>query len=1151
MPEVIIAAIVAAGTTAITVEAASTAIILLNAAIAAGAAAVNRYLLAPDAPAVSSARPETRSMIRAVRMAARWAHGTVRCGALIHFYGIKEPSGTDRRTALHLGLTLAEGPCTEVKGLWVDGEKVTFTRTARTGSGQSGYLIRPQSPSQYGGQFEIYEYLQADGTEGDSLRSAFPDDWTTDHKLHGKAWVHCVFYQYPYGNNQNRRFWTREPRVEFLLRGLQHTWPGTTTATNTGSVAAVRYWFQTVWKEILPEFINSASVVAAHSLCKAQITYTLPAGYEDFGSTDIRYSFNGFIHSDDDPERIEAELDFCWQGHVVEVNGEYFYRPGTDRSITRTLTEDECITTGSFQPQPYIHDRVNRASMSISQSKEHDFTPLSIPELSDDPARVRDADVLAEPPSASNTVAIGTDKSITFVGGSPGLTGVHNTRLILITNQGTTSLVITPVTIASGALQAIEAPEAAIAATDTWIFARDVNFARDFGEHPGLSSAIGAGRIIATQLRRARAAAVWTYQIMPGSSFEWYSVKPTDWVRVNVPSDGLLNVNMMVTRIVANPDTTVTLDLIEQPSGVYADTLHLPGLKPRGLAFPDPGVVPDVSNLSVDNSSVVNKDGTVNVTAQISWDKAAVLQTEVQWLKAARTSSVTRVTDLEFTIPDAVLAPQAVAVVGRTMWLVQGASSTRRDVKVYNRYTGEPLSDLDFELPTGFTVRGAVAGGTTLYVLAEYWGSAGAKIIRFDTTDGSRITPDVLTLHTDNGHPRGLAWGEGRWFIGDVVDDKIYVYSRITQGRLSSKEFNLTGANTVLNDLQILDRFMIAFDSLDDKFYQYSHWYGTYYTGSDITPSGIGSALYFWMDWNYIYIPVGSTMRVYQWANDDWTDYVSAGGDILISNLDVGSSYIYRARHIGIRGITGEWTDMRFHDITGDTTAPETPTGLTIVAQPMGFLLRWDSPSARDFKHSIITEERTLAEGTATNTLAIATSGATTFSGTAPPLSGLANEKLIIVITSGTTQTVYPMDITNSALVASPAPGTAVAATANWRFANLVELRHTDSDYIDHIVGNRNRLGVRVQHEDFSRNISAYARIEVTPERRPTSTATGGSASTGGFGDPWSGAGLLYKIGDFREKGDVLYECVSDHTSAASNAPDVQGGGTYWFPYDI
>ena len=353
----------------------------------------------------------------------------------------------------------------------------------------------------YQGKIEVYEYFDADGAQGAELRSAAGAGWTAAHRLHGLSWVYVALTQPDYGEGEDRRFWTAVPDLAFLMRGIKFTWPGQDTPAWTDNAAALRYWFLTQRRGIPAEAIDEASVRAAVTLCGDMVTAELPEGYEDYGATSPRYAVNGVIHAGDDPEQAEAELDFAWQGWVVEAAGVHHFRPGTDRPIVRTLTPDDIIAIEGIQPAPALQDRINAAAMSLAQSREHDWLEASLPEFNDTEAQTR-------------------------VGG---------------------------------------------------------RLPKDLGTRAFVADPIAGGRLLATQIRRARASAAFTYRVKSGRDMEWLAVMPGDWVRIDDPEHALNGFQAMVTRSVVNPGWTVTLELIEQPNGVYADTLHLPALKPRAI----------------------------------------------------------------------------------------------------------------------------------------------------------------------------------------------------------------------------------------------------------------------------------------------------------------------------------------------------------------------------------------------------------------------------------------------------------------------------------------------------------------------------------------------------------------------------------------
>ena len=493
------------------------------------------YLLAPKRPSVGSQRPDTRHTVTSAVSPARWIVGRARIGGVMVFY--KETNGG---RDLHIALVLSEGACDGIERIWAGGEEIEIARTARTGDGESGYRIEPAVGDPHRGRITIYEYFKGDGTEGDSLRAAAGEDWTDAHKLNGLSWVHVRLCQPNYGNDIDDRFWSRFPELNFLVRGIQIAWPGQTTPEWTENAAAIRYWWLRTRRGLPEAAIDAASFTAAHSLCEQDIRLALPEGYEDYAATSKRYAVNGVVHADDDPERIEAELDFAWQGWAVEIAGIHHFRPGADRPVARFLTPDEIIAIDGIQPAPPLQDRINAATVSLAQSREHDWLEASLPEFNDTEAESRDGERLPQ----------------------------------------------------------------------------------DLGTRAFVADPIAGGRLLAIQIRRARASATFTYRVKPGPNMEWLAVQPSDWVRITDPEHGLEYFQAMVSRTVVNEDWSVTLDLVAQPNGVYADTLVLPPLKPRAISIPRPRQIPAVTGLSASHAFVVSRDGTVVWHIDVAWDDA-------------------------------------------------------------------------------------------------------------------------------------------------------------------------------------------------------------------------------------------------------------------------------------------------------------------------------------------------------------------------------------------------------------------------------------------------------------------------------------------------------------------------------------------------
>ena len=152
--------------------------------------------------------------------------------------------------------------------------------------------------------------------------------WGSEHKLDGVSWVAVKLTQTEYGQDLEKRLFTRVPNIEFLVKGIKITWPGQDTPAWTENAAALRYWWETERRGRPASAIHRGDFDAAYTLCQREVTVSLPSGYEDFESTSMRYSINGMVESGDDVSRVETNMDAAWAGQVIEAGGMIRFRPG-------------------------------------------------------------------------------------------------------------------------------------------------------------------------------------------------------------------------------------------------------------------------------------------------------------------------------------------------------------------------------------------------------------------------------------------------------------------------------------------------------------------------------------------------------------------------------------------------------------------------------------------------------------------------------------------------------------------------------------------------------------------------------------------------------------------------------------------------------
>ena len=276
-------ALIATGTIAL----AAIATAAIGAAISAGIA----YLLRPRAQ-VGSASRAVRQTVRAAVGPARYVLGQARTGGVM-FFALEDPEDP---ATIHVVMGISEGDLEGVDAFWVGGQYVRTGPVTDLMGAADNRIQRFDGIDQYEDQFTAFVYLDSSdpakaADNGVTMRSVFPDDWTTAHAL-PIAWVHIVMTSAISDNDgdgtSERTFrdytglvpgtaekaistehqWRSvlEP-IEILVRGMRVTWPGQETPTYTQNAAALRYWYDT---EILGRTVELEGFNAAYAICEQE-----------------------------------------------------------------------------------------------------------------------------------------------------------------------------------------------------------------------------------------------------------------------------------------------------------------------------------------------------------------------------------------------------------------------------------------------------------------------------------------------------------------------------------------------------------------------------------------------------------------------------------------------------------------------------------------------------------------------------------------------------------------------------------------------------------------------------------------------------------------------------------------------------------------
>ena len=314
---------------------------------------------------------------------------------------VEEATKADTVSSFYCAQVLSEGACEGIQEIWLDGEQLSISKS--TQNNHSVYT----APG-----FECHEYFKADGSEGAECFAAAaagsPDlSWNaSDVSAEGLSWVYIKLTQNDYGRDIDSRRYNGIPTIEFVVKGIKVAAGRDPSGAKsyTENAAIIRKWWLTERRGLDFQRINKTYYRAAVARCDTTIDISNLINFDSSAmQTDlVRYTINTLIHSGDDVTRTEQDMDFAWDGAIVEWDGEFLFRPGGDRLSVKSIVGADIVEEPKYRPGTTLN--TNRYLCELPQSEWHDYLPYSI--LVDDIGR-QDYDGLIQ------TLNLGTTSMVT------------------------------------------------------------------------------------------------------------------------------------------------------------------------------------------------------------------------------------------------------------------------------------------------------------------------------------------------------------------------------------------------------------------------------------------------------------------------------------------------------------------------------------------------------------------------------------------------------------------------------------------------------------------------------------------------------------------------------------------------------------------
>lgn len=235
----------------------------------------------------------------------------------------------------------------------------------------------------FAGYATVRKYLGlAAGERDTTLETDSGGTWTANHLGKSVARLHVKL------KHSVDVFPNGAPNIRCLVKGRKVYDPRTATTvySNNAALCAADYLMDAKYGKGVPlSRINVTALIEAANVCDEAVALN-PSG------TEARYTCNGVINSDEDPNDVLAELANCMAGVIVDSGGIWTIHAGAYRTPTLTLTDDELCGGFSVSPRLSRQDTYNGVRGTF-YSPENQWAAADFPAVINDTYKAADGGV--------------------------------------------------------------------------------------------------------------------------------------------------------------------------------------------------------------------------------------------------------------------------------------------------------------------------------------------------------------------------------------------------------------------------------------------------------------------------------------------------------------------------------------------------------------------------------------------------------------------------------------------------------------------------------------------------------------------------------------------------------------------------------------
>tara|TARA_R100000655_G_scaffold40580_2_gene76303 strand:- start:4290 stop:7172 length:2883 start_codon:yes stop_codon:yes gene_type:complete len=285
--------------------------------------------------------------------------------------GIVFMESTSNFNFMHIVIQLASHEIQSFEKVYFNEDELTIASDGTDSNGETRFKVTAPSKYATSGMIRLKLHKGSDSQLADADLVSESSKWTNDHRLRGISYIYARL------EANADAFPNGVPNISAEIKGKKLLDFRTSSTSFSSNPALAIFDYLTDSKlglNISTNNIDTTSFTTMANLCDENVPLSA-------GGTEKRYTCNGVIYANIQPQKILEDLLTSCAGVLSYSNGKFILKGGQFTSPSITLTDDDFVSSIEIESKKSRKDLFNTVK-GIFTSEESDWQPSDYPMVS-------------------------------------------------------------------------------------------------------------------------------------------------------------------------------------------------------------------------------------------------------------------------------------------------------------------------------------------------------------------------------------------------------------------------------------------------------------------------------------------------------------------------------------------------------------------------------------------------------------------------------------------------------------------------------------------------------------------------------------------------------------------------------------------------